>query len=1110
MSLSNIRIELELRDNNFTIKTKRAGKTVRNLGREFDKTQKSLKNIEKGVTGILPKLRDFAITASILKGGIHNLYNATFGWQKSIIDTNASIERMTFLLKGMSQATTESGRLKEATADLEYLFDQAERAPFSLGEMTNSLVKMRSVGLDDARFGLQSLTNAVAQFGGTDETLHRATIAIQQMAGKGVISMEELRQQLGEAVPTAIKLMARSMNLTYQELVDAIATGRVEANDALKRMFSEMDRTMGGAAQNMMDTWVGMVSRLETRWMRFQVMMGDAGMFDAAKDALGKMIDEMDPNKVAQIAQAWGNFLGEATIAIIKLTEYLIEHGDVILTVAANLASLWIGVKVFKGIAAAMGGLTAIKAYEKAQLAAAGATRTSVQSALGMKPAAASATKSFGAMTKAAGAFASALRFLTGPWGIIIGLAATAGASFIDFSNDVDKATEMVRTHSLAMEKESKKTLDRAVTSQKAINDVYKENYLEASQKFDFVSSNGYSEERVEQERENMEAARAQLAEHNEATMRMIMLQGESEAAQIANLTDKKTEALERGLAKQNANLTASYSYDSDRLAKEYEAQEITLQEYTDRKTVIIKTFYDAQLEVMGAQATRIAKEMVGATEANKAALIAELATLKNLDNEVRKRRDDQIQDAAREAKLLDRKSGNTRLENFVTQTGASISKLKADLAEGSTSLAKFKSLLNSGFYGDEGEALLGGGLVGGKTLAEIEALLAKMDEYKDKVKEAKVEERAGESLAKKYRESNQELATAKQLLATGADESFVDRVNRQVDELLLKMPNATQEVKDMAQAIKDQAVSQNALNTAFDLKEDTQKINNDLLKESDRYQKEYEQKLKKAKEVLIGIEKLSASDRAAVQEAYYEHVAALEDELSRKTESETETMLRSWEDSTSAMKAASADWINDATDMLVEFVKTGKLEFGSLVESILSDLLKIQMQENMSGLLGGSGGGSGGSGLAGSIGSLIANNTGSNYAGSGLEQLLFEYLPFANGGIMTKGGSVPLNMYANGGIANSPQMAMFGEGSTPEAYVPLPDGRSIPVTMSGNMGGGAPTSVQVNVINQTQQDVNADQGQTRFDGKKMILDVVMMAAGTPGPFRDSMKGALK
>jgi TP901 family phage tail tape measure protein len=54
----------------------------------------------------------------------------------------------------------------------------------------------------------------------------------------------------------------------------------------------------------------------------------------------------------------------------------------------------------------------------------------------------------------------------------------------------------------------------------------------------------------------------------------------------------------------------------------------------------------------------------------------------------------------------------------------------------------------------------------------------------------------------------------------------------------------------------------------------------------------------------------------------------------------------------------------------------------------------------------------------------------------------------FAKGGIMTSQGAAPLKKYARGGIANSPQLAMFGEGSQPEAYVPLPDGRRIPVAM--------------------------------------------------------------
>lgn len=92
---------------------------------------------------------------------------------------------------------------------------------------------------------------------------------------------------------------------------------------------------------------------------------------------------------------------------------------------------------------------------------------------------------------------------------------------------------------------------------------------------------------------------------------------------------------------------------------------------------------------------------------------------------------------------------------------------------------------------------------------------------------------------------------------------------------------------------------------------------------------------------------------------------------------------------------------------------------------------------------------------------------------------------PFAMGGIMTGIGPMKLKRYAAGGIAYGPQLAMFGEGSRPEAYVPLPDGRSIPVTMKG---GGGTTNVTVNV-DASGTSAQGDQGNARQ------LGVVVAAA---------------
>ncbi|WP_437871519.1 phage tail length tape measure family protein [Methylorubrum extorquens] len=86
----------------------------------------------------------------------------------------------------------------------------------------------------------------------------------------------------------------------------------------------------------------------------------------------------------------------------------------------------------------------------------------------------------------------------------------------------------------------------------------------------------------------------------------------------------------------------------------------------------------------------------------------------------------------------------------------------------------------------------------------------------------------------------------------------------------------------------------------------------------------------------------------------------------------------------------------------------------------------------------------------AGSKGGAAAGGLGGIFASIG------SVFGFANGGIMGPNGPLPLRAYSAGGIADSPQLALYGEGRMPEAYVPLPDGRRIPVAMQG---GGAANS---------------------------------------------------
>ncbi len=101
----------------------------------------------------------------------------------------------------------------------------------------------------------------------------------------------------------------------------------------------------------------------------------------------------------------------------------------------------------------------------------------------------------------------------------------------------------------------------------------------------------------------------------------------------------------------------------------------------------------------------------------------------------------------------------------------------------------------------------------------------------------------------------------------------------------------------------------------------------------------------------------------------------------------------------------------------------------------------------------------------------------------------------FANGGVMTGSGPLPLHAYARGGVASSPQLALFGEGRMNEAFVPLPDGRRIPVDMRGGGGG----NVQVNIIESPGNGGKTEQRQDGNGGNVLDIYVEQIKASIAG-----------
>lgn len=153
-----------------------------------------------------------------------------------------------------------------------------------------------------------------------------------------------------------------------------------------------------------------------------------------------------------------------------------------------------------------------------------------------------------------------------------------------------------------------------------------------------------------------------------------------------------------------------------------------------------------------------------------------------------------------------------------------------------------------------------------------------------------------------------------------------------------------------------------------------------------------------------------------------------------QQIQAQLQSYFNSIKDLGTAVGQSITEALRGLEDQLTAFVTTGKANFADLARSILEDLARIAIRA--------------------AIIQPIVRGLGS----------LFPGFQFANGGVMTGSGPVPLKAYNRGGIARSPQLALFGEGSRPEAFVPLPDGRRIPVALQGGGGGGGNNIINVSV----------------------------------------------
>jgi tape measure domain-containing protein len=260
----------------------------------------SLTNVDNDAKGTSTALK--LLGAAVVIRGIQNLASAGLNvslqfekTERSLKATLGTTQAAQSEMKFLSNTATELGVDFLATAEGFSKFVAA--------------TKGTGISLDQTREIFLGITEASAALGLSTDDTAGAMRAVQQMAAKGRVSLEELTGQLGERLPGALQAAARAMGVSQKELIKMVESGEVLAEDLLPKLGAALREDFG----------------------------------DAAREAAGTSAQA----QVAQIANNWNNFLnkvGKALSRFLPLVNSLVKAMDNVATYTGEVAegfNLW-------------------------------------------------------------------------------------------------------------------------------------------------------------------------------------------------------------------------------------------------------------------------------------------------------------------------------------------------------------------------------------------------------------------------------------------------------------------------------------------------------------------------------------------------------------------------------------------------------------------------------------------------------------------------------------------------------------------------------------------------------------------------------------------------
>lgn len=250
---------------------------------------------------------------------------ATFRVGKNIYEAGVQVESLESKMLAAVQSSRDSQKafafLRSETDRLGLRFNSTADAFASFAASATRA----GLSLDQVQDVFLGVSEASVAFRLSNERVQLVFQALSQMASKGVISMEELKGQLGESLPIAMDAAARGMGVTQAQLIKMVERGDVAAREFLPAFGKAIRENLGDSVEMASRSAQANLNRMMNEFEKLRAVSSSSGPLQGLSVAFSDLADAMKDPELQQAVRDISMLIGGLVLVAGKASAALLE-----------------------------------------------------------------------------------------------------------------------------------------------------------------------------------------------------------------------------------------------------------------------------------------------------------------------------------------------------------------------------------------------------------------------------------------------------------------------------------------------------------------------------------------------------------------------------------------------------------------------------------------------------------------------------------------------------------------------------------------------------------------------------------------------------------------